>query len=228
MITKEMLRTLCPTSNETIIDGVAKHFNQYSAKYEVNTPLRVVHFIAQAAHETDKFKTLQEYASGSAYEGREDLGNLKTGDGRRYKGRGIFQLTGRANYRNIGKILELDLENNPNLALNPEYSVLIALEYWKSRRINFNADIDDVVGVTKKINGGRNGLQDRINLLKKCKELYDVLQIQLKLIGLGYTIIPDGVNGNNTISAVRDFQSKRGLVVDGVVGMKTKKVLFSA
>jgi len=222
-----MLRSLCPGAKQNIIDGVAEYFNQYSKEYGVNTPLRVVHFLAQAAHETDKFKTLQEYASGSAYEGRRDLGNVKKGDGRRYKGRGIFQLTGRANYRTIGKVLDLDLENNPDSALNPKYSVLIALEYWKSRRINSNADIDDVVGVTKKINGGRNGLQDRINLLKRAKELYDTLQIQLKLIGLGYSIIPDGVSGNNTISAVRDFQSKRGLVVDGVVGMKTKKVLFS-
>lgn len=222
-----MLRSLCPGAKQNIIDGVAEYFNQYSKEYGVNTPLRVVHFLAQAAHETDKFKTLQEYASGSAYEGRKDLGNVKKGDGRRYKGRGIFQLTGRANYRTIGKVLDLDLENNPDSALNPKYSVLIALEYWKSRRINSNADIDDIVGVTKKINGGRNGLQDRINLLKRAKELYDTLQIQLKLIGLGYSIIPDGVSGNNTISAVRDFQSKRGLVVDGVVGMKTKKVLFS-
>lgn len=222
-----MLRSLCPGAKQNIIDGVAEYFNQYSKEYGVNTPLRVVHFLSQAAHETDKFKTLQEYASGSAYEGRRDLGNVKKGDGRRYKGRGIFQLTGRANYRTIGKVLDLDLENNPDSALNPKYSVLIALEYWKSRRINSNADIDDIVGVTKKINGGRNGLQDRINLLKRAKELYDTLQIQLKLIGLGYSIIPDGVSGNNTISAVRDFQSKRGLVVDGVVGMKTKKVLFS-
>lgn len=222
-----MIRSLCPGAKQNIIDGVAEYFNQYSKEYGVNTPLRIVHFLAQAAHETDKFKTLQEYASGSAYEGRRDLGNVKKGDGRRYKGRGIFQLTGRANYRTIGKVLDLDLESNPDSALNPKYSVLIALEYWKSRRINSNADIDDVVGVTKKINGGRNGLQDRINLLKRAKELYDTLQIQLKLIGLGYSIIPDGVSGNNTISAVRDFQSKRGLVVDGVVGMKTKKVLFS-
>lgn len=222
-----MLRTLCPEAKQIIIEGVAEYFNQYSSDYGLNTPLRIVHFIAQAAHETDRFKTLQEYASGSAYEGRKDLGNVKKGDGKRYKGRGIFQLTGRANYITIGKILGIDLETNPESALNPKYSVLIALEYWKSRRINSNADIDDVVGVTKKINGGRNGLQDRIILLKKCKELYDVLQIQLKLIGLGYSIVPDGVSGNNTTAAIRDFQSKRGLVVDGVAGMKTKKVLFS-
>lgn len=223
-----MLRTLCPEAKQIIIEGVAEYFNQYSSDYGLNTPLRIVHFIAQAAHETDRFKTLQEYASGSAYEGRKDLGNVKKGDGKRYKGRGIFQLTGRANYITIGEILGIDLETNPELALNPKYSVLIALEYWKSRKINSIADIDDVVGVTKKINGGRNGLQDRIILLKKCKELYDVLQIQLKLIGLGYSIIPDGVSGNNTTAAIRDFQSKRGLVVDGVAGMKTKKVLFSA
>lgn len=228
MITKEMLRTLCPDSKDDIIEGVAIYFNKYANDYDVNTPLRIAHFFAQAAHETAGFRTLEEYASGAAYEGRKDLGNINKGDGKRHKGRGIFQLTGRANYDKFGKILGVDLISNPDLAKNPEISVRTALSYWKSRNINLNADKDDIVGATKKINGGKNGLQDRKNYLRKAKEIYDNLLIQNALIEKGYDIIADGRLGRRTTEAVEDFQTKNGLLPDGIVGMKTKKVLFSS
>ena len=221
-----MLKTLCPGGKDHIIEGVAIYFNQYASQYGITTPLRVCHFFAQAAHESAGFRTLEEYASGAAYEGRKDLGNTQPGDGRRYKGRGIFQLTGRANYTKFGKILGLDLVGNPKLAEQPETSVRTALEYWKSRNINLNADKDDVVGATRKINGGTNGLQDRRNYLRKCKEIYDVLQIQNILIGLGYNLVPDGRPGRRTTQAIEDFQSKNGLLPDGIVGTKTRAKLF--
>ena len=227
MITKEMLRTLCPGSKEHIIEGVAKYFNQYASQYAITTPLRVCHFFAQAAHESAGFRTLEEYASGAAYEGRKDLGNVRPGDGKRHKGRGIFQLTGRANYTKFGKILGLDLVGNPELAEQPEVSVRTALEYWKSRNINLNADKDDVVGATKKINGGTNGLADRKNYLRKCKEIYDIVQIQSRLIELGYDIVADGRIGRRTTEAVEDFQRKNELLPDGIVGMKTRTKLFA-
>lgn len=222
-----MLRTLCPGSKEHIIEGVAKYFNQYATQYGITTPLRICHFFAQAAHESAGFRTLEEYASGAAYEGRKDLGNVRPGDGRRYKGRGIFQLTGRANYTKFGKILGLDLVGNPELAEQPEVSVRTALEYWKSRNINLNADKDDVVGATKKINGGKNGLADRRNYLRKCKEIYDIVRIQSRLIELGYDIVADGRVGRRTTEAIEDFQRKNGLLPDGIVGMKTRTKLFS-
>lgn len=166
-----MIKKIAPNSKEEIIGPLVGYLNKYLPKYEVTTYLRVCHFLAQAAHEAASFQTLKEYASGSAYEGRKDLGNVKAGDGIRYKGRGIFQLTGRANYRAIGQKIGMDLENNPELAESPEVSVLTALEYWKSRNLNALADRDDVEGITRKINGGLNGFEDRKKYLAKCKQI---------------------------------------------------------
>jgi putative chitinase len=171
MITKELLKKIAPSAKDSIISDLEKYFDKYLEKYEVNTYLRVAHFLAQAAHESASFKTLEEYASGAAYEGREDLGNVNKGDGIRYKGRGIFQLTGRNNYRTMGAKLGKDLEGNPELAENPEISVLTALEYWKSRGLSALADKDDVKAITKKINGGYNGLADRIEYLNRAKAI---------------------------------------------------------
>ena len=171
MITKEMIKAIAPASKNAVVDPLIQYLNKYMDKYEVNTYLRICHFLAQAAHESDSFKTLEEYASGAAYEGRKDLGNVKAGDGKRYKGRGIFQLTGRANYRVMGDKLGVKLEENPDLAKSPEISVLTALEYWKSRGLNKFADADDIRSITKRINGGYNGFEDRKVYLAKAKSV---------------------------------------------------------
>ena len=172
MITREMIRTIAPNSKEEIIVPLVRFLNKHLATYEVNTYLRICHFIAQAAHESASFRTLEEFASGSAYEGRKDLGNVQKGDGVRYKGRGIFQLTGRANYRDMSKKLGVDLENNPELAESPEISVLTALEYWKSRGLNRFADADDVSTITRRINGGFNGFEERKKYLSRAKSVF--------------------------------------------------------
>lgn len=171
MITKQQLKQIAPNSKDEIIDPLVKYLNVHMPKYEVNTYLRVCHFLAQAAHEAASFRTLEEYASGAAYEGRKDLGNTQRGDGVRYKGRGIFQLTGRANYRTIGAKIGMDLENNPELAESPEVSVLTALEYWKSRNLNPLADADNVELITRRINGGLNGFEDRKKYLARAKTI---------------------------------------------------------
>jgi predicted chitinase len=164
-----LLKKIEPYANDTIIASLAAPLSKYMTAYQIDTPLRASHFLAQAGHESAHFKTLYEYASGAAYEGRKDLGNVYAGDGKRYKGRGIFQLTGRANYRAYGKILGLDLENNPDLAANPEVSVRVACEYWKQKGLNGWADRDDINEITRRINGGYNGLQDRKNCLARAK-----------------------------------------------------------
>ena len=171
MITRDMIKAIAPNSKEEIIGPLVKYLNMYMPKYGVDNYLRVCHFLAQAAHESASFRTLEEYASGAAYEGRRDLGNTQRGDGIRYKGRGIFQLTGRANYRDIGKKIGMDLENNPELAESPEVSVLTALEYWKSRNLNKWADEDNVERITRLINGGLNGFEDRKKYLARCKQV---------------------------------------------------------
>jgi predicted chitinase len=164
-----LLKKIAIHPNEIVINSLPAPLSKHMTAYGIDTPLRAAHFLAQACHESAHFRVLHEYASGSAYEGRKDLGNVYAGDGKRYKGRGIFQLTGRANYRAYGKLLSLDLENNPELAANPENSVRIACEYWKQKGLNGWADRDDVNEITRRINGGYNGLQDRKNCLAKAK-----------------------------------------------------------
>ncbi len=85
----------------------------------LDNSLRLIHFLAQLAHETGNFRYMEEIASGAAYEGRKDLGNTQAGDGKRFKGRGPIQLTGRANHRKYGQQLGIDFENNPEIVALP-------------------------------------------------------------------------------------------------------------
>lgn len=171
-ITLDDLRRLAPRGKSSIVQSLIAPLNRYLPDYGIDTPLRVAHFMAQAAHEADSFKTLQEYASGAAYQGRKDLGNLQPGDGVRYKGRGIFQLTGRVNYQAYGKRLGLDLIRHPELAASADVSVRVACEYWKAKGLNAWADRDDVKEITRRINGGYNGLSDRKSYLAKAKAIF--------------------------------------------------------
>lgn len=127
----------------------------------LDNPLRFIHFMAQLTHESGNFRYMEEIASGKAYEGRKDLGNIHAGDGVRYKGRGPIQLTGRANYRKYGQQLGIDLENNPEIVALPSMGLMVACKFWSDNGLNALADKDDVVAVTRRINGGTNGLEDR-------------------------------------------------------------------
>lgn len=175
-VTADILRAIAPKlfgaaaqRQAQIIDAIAGEFTTILNEYEINTDLRVAHFLAQIIHESAGLQTTQEFASGAAYEGRVDLGNTVPGDGKRYKGRGVLQLTGRANYRRYGQILGLDLEGQPHLAAEPLISLRIACVYWRDRNINPLCDADNLVGVTRKVNGGTNGLADRGRYLAKAK-----------------------------------------------------------
>ena len=239
-ITSHLLRRLCPNANQNIIDGVAQYFNQYASLFQIDSDLRVCHFFAQAAVESAWFQTLEEYASGAEYEGRSDLGNNNPGDGVRYKGRGIFQVTGKYNYNATGHKLGLDLINHPELLTTPQYAVLSALEYWKDHNLNVYADADNVTAMTLHINGGYNALSDREMCLKNMKVLITepqdmigmgdkgdpVKAIQLELIAKGYKLgIPDGQFGPATANAIRNFQSNNKLPVPGVVDKATVELL---
>src|ERR1700722_3554182 len=144
--------------------------------YALTSRLRIAHFLGQTCEESAGYRTTEEFASGKEYEGRKDLGNTQKGDGPRYKGRGLLQLTGRANYADYGKALGVDLVNNPTLAAQPALSLKIACEYWKRRNINADCDRDDVQAVTRKVNGGLNGLSDRIAFTQKAKAAVARLQ----------------------------------------------------
>jgi putative chitinase len=149
--------------------GASAHF----AAFDITTPLRIAHFMAQATHETGGFKFLHELwgptPAQQRYEGRLDLGNTSKGDGYLYRGRGVFQLTGRGNYADYGRLIGLGLVDHPELAEDPEISVLIACAYWKRHGLNELADADDVTTITHKINGGENGLDQRKAALARAK-----------------------------------------------------------
>ena len=134
-------------------------------------------FLAQMAHESGNFRYDEEIASGQAYEGRSDLGNTQPGDGVRYKGRGYIQLTGRANYRDYGNRLGVDLENNPDLAKDPNIAADVAIAYWQQRVDRNAARSGDVRTVTRNINGGLNGLADRQNKFNKYMREKNTLNI---------------------------------------------------
>jgi putative chitinase len=138
--------------------GAAVHVPSYGIDV---APRRLAHFLAQLGHESDGYKAMEEYASGAAYEGRADLGNTQPGDGKRYKGRGPIQCTGRANYRHFGQKLGFDLEGHPEIVAIPSVGLLVACAYWEEHRLNALADADDIEAITRRINGGTNGLSDR-------------------------------------------------------------------
>lgn len=149
-------------------------------EFDILPPLRLAHFLAQAAHETGGFRWLKELwgptDAQKRYEGRQDLGNVIAGDGYKFRGRGIFQLTGRDNYERLGKRIGLDLACEPDLAADPEHSLHIACLYWHDHGLNRFADADNILGTSNGINRGNpgsirepNGYTDRRAQLRKAK-----------------------------------------------------------
>lgn len=141
-------------------------------QYQINTPLRKAHFLAQVGHESLSLNYVEEIASGAAYEGRKDLGNTQKGDGVRFKGRGLIQLTGRANYDKYGKYAGLNLLKSGNeslIANTPKYALDVSLWFWKNRKLDRYADKDDLRAITRRVNGGYNGLKDRQEYLNRAK-----------------------------------------------------------
>ena len=166
MISCEGLQAVCGVRADRIVT-IYPFLCAALETYHADTPLRIAMFVAQAAHETAGFRYLEEIASGEAYEGRRDLGNTQRGDGKRYKGRGVFQLTGRANYARCSKALfenESVLLDAPWLLADPEAAATSAGWYWDWKQLNIPADAKNVLAVTKKINGGTNGLAERQRL----------------------------------------------------------------
>lgn len=154
LITPQQLAAIA--GRETpLMASLALWMNRICPEYEIDTAKEYCHFLAQACHETDHFRTLREYASGKAYEGRLDLGNTKPGDGVRFKGRGIFQTTGRANYLQLGiRKGRRDLFiNNPELLEQAEYAVWSACEFWQTRSLNDVANHADGDILKKKLRG---------------------------------------------------------------------------
>lgn len=140
-------------------------FDAAMREFGITTPARAHHWLSQVGHESNSLQWLQELASGSAYEGRKDLGNTVKGDGVRFKGRGPIQVTGRYNYTAAGKALGLDLTGNPGQAAKPPVAFRISAWWWRNAGLNTIADNNPnfagVTPVTRKVNGGTRGLADR-------------------------------------------------------------------
>lgn len=161
MFTRDQLKACMPHASALNLDRFAEPLFNACKEFEINTPARMAAFIAQIAHESGSLKYVREIASGKAYEGRADLGNTEPGDGVKYRGRGLIQITGRANHLWCGKALGLDLINHPELLEEPVNAARSAAWFWATRGLNALADAGDFLRITRKINGGINGLADR-------------------------------------------------------------------
>lgn len=160
MLTLDQLIKIMPYAKARaarFIDGL----NETMAEFGITTPARQAAFLAQIGHESGQLQYVKELASGEAYEGRKDLGNTQPGDGRRYKGRGLIQITGRANYIASGDALNLDLIDHPELLEEPGNACRSAGWFWSKHGLNELADAGDFERITRRINGGLNGWEDR-------------------------------------------------------------------
>jgi len=170
-VSVQQLRSIMPNLSAARAKEVLPHLNKASAEAKINTPKRRAAFLAQLAHESAEFRYFEEIASGKAYEGRRDLGNIHPGDGVRYKGRGPIQLTGRSNYRAAGTGVGLDLEGNPKRAADVDVGFRTAAWFWNSRRLSPLADAGKFREITQRINGGINGLAARERYYARAKQV---------------------------------------------------------
>lgn len=204
--TADTLKAIMPNASQTNIDKYLDALNSEMSKFDINTPLRAAHFIAQLAHESGSFKyssenlnysasalravfgkyfpteeMAEEYArkpekiANRVYANRMGNGDEGSGEGWKYRGRGLIQLTGKDNYTNCGKATGLDLVGNPEqLAENADSAVAAAGWFWDMRKLNSYADQDDIKAITKRINGGYNGLEDREKYLANAKKVLGI------------------------------------------------------
>ncbi len=162
MITTDLLRRIMPESGPRAALFTVPLVTA-AAEFDINTAERVAAWLAQLAHESGQLRYVRELASGEAYEGRKDLGNTQPGDGARFRGRGLIQITGRANYEQLRVALGLDCVAHPEILEDPHNAARVSGWFWKGRGLNELADGGTVnfTKITRRINGGTNGLADR-------------------------------------------------------------------
>lgn len=170
-ITLNHLLRIAPYADSAQVESLFPHLLLTMAEYEIKTPLRQAHFLAQLIHESGSFNYLEEIDLGDYLEGREDLGNIYPGDGCRFKGRGLIQITGRTNYEACGQALGVNLIEAPTRLAEPDLACLSAGWFWSKNKINVDADRDDIEMVTRIINGGLNGFQERQHYLEVAKKI---------------------------------------------------------
>lgn len=222
--------------------------NRGCREFDIMTPARLIGFLPELAHESGEFRYVREIADGSAYEGRRDLGNTQPGDGKRFCGRGLIQITGRANYARVGQALGIDCIAQPELLEFPENATRSACWFWRHGNGDLNplADRGDWTLIRRRINGGLNGLDacrayrerakrvfaaavagPTVHLIKRGAWGQRVRDLQAALNGAGITpaLKADGDYGPATEAAVREYQRRKGLQIDGVAGPQTLSAL---
>lgn len=170
-ITKKQVLAIMPNA-KAVVDKYIGYLNEYCEKYGINTARRVRYFLAQIAHESMELRSPVELASGKAYDtGRKaiSLGNTPQadGDGQKYKGRGLIQLTGTDNYKAASKALGYDFIKDPKALQQPKWATMSACWFWQSHGLNELADKDEFTKVTRIINGGENGMKERREYLRR-------------------------------------------------------------
>ena len=173
-MTSDQLHLIYRNASAACIALYLPHLVQGMAARGITTPLRQCHFLAQIGAESGELRWPEELASGAAYEGRTDLGNTQPGDGKRFKGRGLIQLSGRFNYAAYGKAIGVDLTKDgawTRVARDPHLAVDVACWFWETHGCNALADRDALETLTRRINGGLNGLADRHRLLMLAKQV---------------------------------------------------------
>ena len=163
-----------PNAKEENVVAFVESFNKWADTFGIDTKLRAVHYIAQVAHETAELRYTEEIASGQQYEGRKDLGNVVAGDGKRFKGRGYLQCTGRANYQAYADsgFCNGDLMAHPEWLAKQPGCQKASMFFWLKNNLNKWADNDDVKGVSRRVNGGYNGLAQRMYYWRVAKKVF--------------------------------------------------------
>ena len=213
MPSEQTLRRMMPAAGARL-DAHLPYIATALQNGRIDTPVRIAAFMAQLAHESGDYLWMEELADGRAYEGRGDLGNVHPGDGLKFKGHGPIQITGRGNHRACGLALGIDAEANPLLLTQPRYGTAAAVWFWtignKKIDLNLLADRGWFTTITRVINGGTNGLEDRLVRWKRCREV----------LGL-----PSFNNTDEEYLQIMQLQQRHGLAVDGQAGPKTFAVL---
>ena len=171
-LTEDALVAIMGYGNPSVVKPYLALLKNQLPSYQINTPLRIAHFLAQLGHESLSFTYTEELATGAAYENRKDLGNVEKGDGVRFKGRGLIQLTGRKNYSDYADHACLNLLAKGNeriISVTPSYALDVSLWFWQKRNLNLLADQDNLKAITRRINGGYNGIVDREEYLTRAK-----------------------------------------------------------
>jgi predicted chitinase len=206
MLTDSALRQIMPRIPADKFEIYLLFLNRVMQDFQIDTPLRASAFLAQLAHESGQLRFMEEIWGPTPQQRRYEppsdlarrLGNTQPGDGKRFKGRGPIQITGRANYKRYGDLLGVDLITNPDLAATPQTGFQIAATFWRSNGLNELADVQDFIAITRRINGGLNGLADR-------QKFYDIARSVL------------GVGGQPVVASTRPRTVSRSFSMTGGV-----------